>query len=437
MRVERRTRRFVSALVLVTLLSITISPAFVRAADATVVFAALQVLRDRHVASPDPVKLLTAAANGLRQALSRAGIDQPLSALTGATEAAARAEFQAVFDRAAALAEGRVSQSELQYVAARAMAASLDDPHTSFLTPAQVAEETARQRGRAGYVGIGISFLPREGRYYIMRVFPGGPAARSGLRRFDRILSIDGRNPDGLQPDEVADRIRGPQGSNVTLAVKRPQQTDPLTLTIARAPITIPTVEAQVLEGAVGYVWYSQFIIGSASQFRSALEGLLRQRIRALVVDLRPNLGGNRREAVQMASLFLTEGLVLVVFESRTGGRRTFTTEGPPLVEPILRLILVVDDSTHSAAEVFSAGIQDHRRGRLVGSKTGGFGGAYDQFPLPSGAAINVTVERSFTSKGVNLDEGVRPDVAVDLALSDLDNGVDAPLQRALQLARE
>lgn len=402
-----------------------------RAADASLVYATLNALAQRHVDEPDPVQLLRAALEGVREALRRAGISVEIPDIRATDFVLAREEFQQRFDEAAARASGRISEVELQYAAARAMASSLGDSHTGFLSPQEMEERRRQQFNEAGYTGIGILLLAKSGRFYVRRVFPGSPAELAGLRDFDRILAIDGQSTEGMTSEDVSGRIRGPGGTPVTLTVRRPGFPVPLTFSVVRAPIVVPTVETRVLPGQVGYLRFSQFTQGSSFQLRQALQDLLRGGIRGLLLDLRGNPGGFVAELNRVADYLLGPGLPLYTTESRAEGRTTQFTRGPRVLPPNVPLVVLVDEDTASAAELLSAALQEHGRGTLVGTRTAGAVLISITVPLPGGAGVTVAIARLYTPRGAVLEKnGLKPDVEVDLALEDLDRGVDAQFVR-------
>jgi len=423
-------------LTLVVVLASPFSPA--QARDATLVFTALDVLVQRHVDEPSPIRLLAAATEGLREALRRAGIQAALPDFTAQDPSTARTQFQALFDQAAAIAAGRVSEIELEYAAVRAMAASLGDSHTGFLTPEEFAERQRRQRNEAGYTGVGILLLAKSGRFYIRHVFPGSPAARAGLRDFDRILAIDGQPTEGMTTEEVSGRIRGPQGTVVSITVRRPGEPTPITVSIRREPIVVPAVESRMLEGGIGYIRLSQFTSGSSRLVQSALLELVRAGMRGLLLDLRGNLGGFVFELNRIADQLLGPGLPIYSVEQRGEARSTQFTRGMRVLPATTPLVVLVDENTASAAELLSAAIQDHGRGILVGTQTAGAVLISITVELPRGAALSVAIARPYTARGVVLEKnGLRPDVWVDLTVEDLDRGVDGQFTRAREeLAR-
>lgn len=430
------SRTLAAAFVAAALLAAAVPAA--RAADASLVFRVVELLRDEHVARPDPVQLYRAAVAGMREALQRAGVARPLADVFARDEAHAREQFQRRFDQAVQAAAGRLTERDLQFAAARAAAASLRDSHTGFITPERLSEMRRQQQNEAAFTGIGILLLSRDGKFYARLVFPDSPAQRAGLRPFDRIVAIDGVSTDGMTTEQVSGRIRGPQGTQVTLTVRRPGQPSPLDIPIVRAPIVVPSVEWSLLEGAVGYVRFGQFNQGSSARLARAVSELQQQGIRGLVLDLRGNPGGFVAELNRVAELLLPRGVVVYTLESREEGRRSYVTRSGPVLDPSVPMVVLVDDDTASAAELLSAALRDHGRAPLVGARTAGAVLVSVTFPLPGGAGLSVAVARMLTPRGEELEgRGLLPDVEVDLTTADLDSGFDSQLARGReQLAR-
>lgn len=394
------------------------------------VFTALQLLQTHHIDKVDAVSLLVAALEGLRRRLSQLGAAEGLPDLDRASEGSARASFVARFNRAVAMAGGRLTADQLQQAAVSAMAASFGDPYTAFITPEELA---VFQRG--GFGGIGIIFRRVEGGVYVWRVFSGGPAARAGLRELDQIVAVDDQQVAAWSNDEVANRIRGPEGSTVKLTIRRPRQSEMLTLSINRGFVRAAPVAHRMLQGGIGYIGLSFIDQGAATEMRRALEDLSRQGMRALVIDLRRSGGGPYRELDDLAPLLLPPDLPIY---SLTGpASRTYRTAGVPLLAATIRIVVIVSGDTESLPELLAAAFAEHGRGRLVGTRTAGRGGVYQTFDLPGGGAVRIKVGRAFTGKGSPIENGVRPDIEVELRARDLDEGRDPQLERAVQMASQ
>lgn len=427
------SRDSMKALATVTLISLCLTTLGLAAppqtSESAVVLSALQLIRTKHIDSPDPIKLLVAALEGLRRALSRAGTAGRLADLDARSEASARASFVARFNQAVGLATGRLSAVQLARAAVSTMASSLRDPYSTFITPAQLAESRRR-----GFGGIGIQFRRVDSGIYIWRVFSGGPAAQAGLREFDRIVAVDGQSIRGLTGDQVRSRIRGREGSTVRFTIRRPGQTASRTFSVTRGLITPILVTHRMLQGGIGYI-HTQFADGASLEMKSALEDLSRRGMRALVLDLRLSSGGLYRELDDISHLLLPPGLLVY---SVTGQEPlTYRTSGAPLLSPSVRIVVLVGGDTEAFSELLAAAILERGRGRLVGTRTPGLGGFYRSFDLPGGGALAIKTGRAFTGKGVPLKNGVRPDIVVRLRASDLARGRDPQLERAIQTASQ
>jgi carboxyl-terminal processing protease len=428
-----------TTLVLVTLaVSPVAGPA--QAADQSLVFEALQALQTNYVDAVDPVQMLNAAQHGMSQALSDSGVVANLSDFPRyMTAIGAKREFGDRFSKTATAASGHLTMTQLAYAAIRGMTSSFNDSHTGFLTPQQNEERRQRQRGQAGFTGIGVVLLPKDGRFFIWAVIPGGPAEAAGVHELDRIAKINDLPTGGMTVDQVSGMIRGPAGSSVTLTLARVGTAAPLGFTITRAPIVVPAVfRTEMLDGKVGYLRLYQFVDHTGTDVRDAIAGLLQQGMRALVLDLRGNSGGYLAELDRVLNTLLPRGL-RVYAQVRPGGKvDVVRTTRSPLLPATVPLIVLVDEGSASAAELLAAAIKENHRGTLVGAKTAGAVEASILHDLSDGSALSITAFRLTSGLGVRLERtGVEPDVAATLTATDLEGGVDRQFGTALQIARQ
>lgn len=418
----------------------TAPPVAPAGAEPALVFEALRVLQTSYVDPVDPVKVLNAAMEALRSQLSSAGAGAALGEIPpGVAEAEARAFFAEQFAVAAAAAGTAVTPTQLAYAAIRGMTQSFKDSHTGFLTPQQNQERRSRQRGQAGFTGVGIILMPKDGRFYVWSVIPGGPAEAAGVRDYDRIVRINDASTAGMQLDQVSGLIRGLPGMPVTLTLQRPGVAAPVVITITRAPIVVPSIfKSDVLEGGVGYIKLYQFVEGSARDFRATVTRLMSQQMRALVLDLRGNGGGYLHELNAVMNALLPAN-VPVYTEMRQGGQvRVQRTTAAPLLPATVPLWVLVDEGSASAAELLASAVQENRRGQLIGTKTAGAVEASITVDLSDGSALSVTTFRLATGRGVRLEGvGVAPDVEEALTVADIDAGADRVLGTALRMARQ
>lgn len=397
--------------------------------------AALRILEADYVDPVNVPDLLDAAVAALRQA---AGLsDNALPGIPpGATVAQATSAFSAAFSRGAAT--GRLDATHLAYAAVAGMLASLHDSHTYFLDPARFREEQDTLRGAAGYTGIGVLLASVDeaggGRFaFVAYVFPGSPAARAGLRRFDRIVEVNGWPLQHATVEQVVRALRGPVGTPAALSVRRGGRV--LYVQVVRAPIRIPPVEAHLIASGVAYVKLFGFPRGTALRLREVLEAMRRRtEIHSLILDLRSNGGGLLLEASGVAGLFLPPGTVLGHVEERDHRRSTLRSVGDPLF-PGTPLVVLINKETASSAELLAQALRDHRHTPLVGGKTAGALGGSTLVALPEGG-MSVTVERITGAAGEQIEGvGVVPDVPVGLTAADVEAGRDPQLEAARSLA--
>jgi len=410
------------------------------AADAGLVVEALDILRTRYVDPINPAALLNGAVEGLRGTLSRAGVKAEIQTIPPSSNFwQAQTQFRTRFDGAVSAAGGRVAKTTLAYAAIQGMTGLLRDSHTGFVTPEQNRERQARQRGQAGFSGIGVVLLPRDGRLYVRDVIPGGPAAAAGMRPLDRIVRINGVPVAGMAIDQVANVIRGPVGTSVSVTVERGPGSAEETVAMARRPIQVPAIfQAKVLDAGVGYLQLYQFVNRTGGEFKAAVDRMLAGGMRALVLDVRANHGGYLYELTGVLDTLLPAGKPVYRETTRNGLMRTVRTSDPPRLPPSVPVVVLVDEGSASAAELLSAALQEHHRATLVGEKTSGAVEASVLIDLSDGSALSVTVQRLSTGLGKRLEgAGVSPDIIVAQATSDLEKGRDTQLLRGIAVARQ
>lgn len=298
----------------------------------------------------------------------------------------------------------RLSRSVLAQPTVPALIASLHDRYTTYLTPAEY--RAARRAYVGGYGGIGVLVLPAPGGLLVRRTVDG-PARGAGIKPGDTILTVDGASTAALSFHEAIGRILGRAGSRVSLRVRRDGHT--LVFRLVRRHFRLRPVHAR-LAGRVGVIRISAFSRGASRQTTAAVRQLTRRGARALVLDLRGDPGGLLREAVGVASLFLSDGASIV---SLAGAHRPLRIlYAAPGGATTIPLAVLVDGASASASEVVAGALKDHGRATIVGQPTFGKSLVQEIDRLPSGAALKLTVARYLTPAGVDISRvGVQPDV--------------------------
>ncbi len=326
------------------------------------------------------------------------------------------------------------SEESMTAGAIRGLLESLGDPYASYLDARHFEYFNDQTDGE--FFGIGITIAEREGTVYVVSPIEGTPAAEAGLRADDIIVAIDGERRDRWDVDEVVTRVRGEEGTEVELGVKRGEESELLTFRITRAKIDIPNVLTRLEDGGVGYVRLLTFNQKSAESVAEAVEELSAEGATAFVLDVRDNPGGLLNSAVDVASLFVGDGVIVRVEER---DRPQVEHRARPGVVTDAPLVLLVNGYSASASEVLAGALQDYGRARLVGEQTFGKGSVQTVEQLSFGGGVKFTIAHYLTPKGRAIDgEGLTPDVVVEMDASEqVDEESDVQLKRALELARQ
>jgi carboxyl-terminal processing protease len=273
------------------------------------------------------------------------------------------------------------------------------DPHSSFFPPREFAQMRERQGGR--YYGIGISIVKVGTDVRVASLFEGSPAYRAGIRRGDIIARVGTEEAKDWDIQEVVDRVKGPKGTTVDIAIRRPGLQKLIPLTVERDEIKIPSVRtAFMIAPGTGYVRLQDFSETTNQELGDALERLKRDGMQRLLLDLRENPGGPLDQAIAVSNRFLRRGELVV----ETRGRINSANEQYKATEQgeytTLPLIVLVNRSSASASEIVTGSIQDHDRGLVVGETTFGKALVQSVYPISNGAGLALTTGRYYTPSG-------------------------------------
>jgi carboxyl-terminal processing protease len=334
--------------------------------------------------------------------------------------------------------------SERIYGALRGLLSTLDDPYTVLVEP--IPHQFEQDDLRGSYGGVGVALSRNANGEVVLSPFRNSPAAEAGILEGDVLLAVDGLP---IMPEmdislDIAARIRGKVGSDVTLTIRRGSEETP-TFTIVRQVIETPSVTWRVLEqppptsevpaGAtiLGYIHISSFTDRTTDELREGLDELLvASDAQALILDLRDNGGGLLQAAVDVADQFLDGGVVL--HERRKGQEEKsyMADQGGRALD--IPLVVLVNHGTASASEIVAGAIQDRERGVLIGETTFGKGSVQLIFDLRDGSSLHVTAARWYTPDRHQLDGvGLIPNLIVEAGP---DDGMDVQLERAATLLR-
>ena len=313
-----------------------------------------------------------------------------------------------------------VDPENLQYGAIQGVIEALNDPHTVYITPEEYQSGIDIISGSFEGIGANVDQDRTTGEIVIVAPFRDSPAEKAGVLPGDVILEVDGESTEGWTVGDAVERIRGPQGTVVTVVVRH-QDRSTEEIAITRGTIVIPTVFSHDVTDAEGntvpdlaYIELQQFTDQAVQDLRQELTRITDEGYRGLILDLRRNPGGGLDATVNIADMFLDGGTVLTqvdrdgnqtVYEAESGGE---ATEIP--------VVILVSNGSASGSEVLAGALRDHGRAQLVGMQTFGKGSVNHLRELSNGGALYVTIARWLTPNGELIEGvGLTPDVPVEL----------------------
>lgn len=314
--------------------------------------------------------------------------------------------------------EDKADYTKLTRAALRGMLSELD-PHSEFLD-AEAFSQTEEELNNE-FSGVGIQVEERDGHIVIITPIADTPAERAGLRRGDRLVSIDGQAIVEPSLDKVVRLIRGEPGTELKMVLFRPAQDREITVTLKRERIRLQSVRnVEVSADRIGYLQITQFSERTGEEFRAALEEIERQKPRALVIDLRNNPGGLLDAAIEVCDEFFARGELVAFTQGRAKDSRVdFVADGdhPPRDYPVA---VLVNGGTASAAEIVSGAMRDTKRAVIVGEKSFGKGSVQSIIELGNGEGIRLTTARYYTPSGITIHEkGITPHVEIEMTPDD------------------
>ena len=327
-------------------------------------------------------------------------------------------------------------EDKLADAAAAAMVAATGDRWSYYLT----AEEKSSydEQMKNAYVGIGVTITAQEalGGMRIEAVTAGSPAEEAGILVGDLITEVEGEKTLDLGMTGTRAKVRGEEGTFVTLTVLRGEEIFPVT--VERRSIQTPVAAYEMLDRQIGYIRIANFDSRCAEETNAAMDELIAQGAQALIFDVRYNGGGYKDELVKVLDKILPEG-ILFQSEDYQGTKQTDRSDEGCIELP---MAVLVNQDSYSAAEFFAAAIQEYGWGTVVGAKTVGKGNFQTAFTLSDGSMLNLSIGKYYTPQGRSLtDTGVTPDVIVELSDEDdaklsygqLEKTDDAQLQAAIR----
>ncbi len=307
---------------------------------------------------------------------------------------------------------------------------SLNDPYSVYYTEEEFNALMEQTTGTYCGIGAYISTDASTQMPVIAGVIEGSPAEEAELQAGDIIYKVEGEDVTGLALDAVVSRIKGEEGTQVHITFVR--NGEEVEKDFTRASINSPTVSTKMLDENIGYLRITEFDDVTIDQFNEKFASLKTEGMKAMILDLRSNPGGNVSTVTAIAKQLLPEGLIFYM-EDKSGERTEYTCEGADFDLP---LVVLVNEYSASASEILSGAVQDAGIGKIVGVQTYGKGVVQNVMKLNDGTAIKITVANYYTRGGQNINKvGITPDVVVEMdSEAYLEDGTDTQLNKAIEL---
>jgi carboxyl-terminal processing protease len=300
------------------------------------------------------------------------------------------------------------------YGAIKGAIASLNDPYSRFLDEEAFAALKEETTGK--FVGIGIEVTIRDGEIIVISPIEDTPAMKAGILSEDIIIKVDNVATKEKELSDIIKMIKGLPHTKVKLTIRRAGFDEPLDITVERVPIKIETVAYGLLKeyDKVGYLKIKVFSADTPRDIEEALNNFKKKGIEKIIVDLRGNPGGLLDKAITITDYFLDRGQLIVSTRGREGTANVseFRSEMEPLYKG--KLVVLVNNGSASASEIFSGAIKDNKRGKLVGVKTFGKGSVQKFFNLNENIGVTLTIAKYYTPSGISIHgKGIVPDYIV------------------------
>lgn len=308
-----------------------------------------------------------------------------------------------------------VSTQKLIEGAINGMLSSLD-PHSAYLTLESYRELQIETEGSFG--GLGIEITSRDGILTVVSPIEDTPAYRAGLQAGDQIIKIEGDLTKDMTLLEAVKRMRGPEGTQITISVRREGTLHLIDFTLTREIIKVQSVKYRTLDRGYGYVRLTQFQERTEIDLRNALASLAREngKLEGLVLDLRNNPGGLLSQAVKAADVFLGSGLI-VYTEGRLDSQKQQYFAHKQSTDVDFPVVALVNGGSASASEIVAGALQDQGRAVILGTKTFGKGSVQTILPLEDGSALRLTTALYYTPGGRSIQaQGINPDIVIENA---------------------
>lgn len=329
----------------------------------------------------------------------------------------------------------------------------LGDPYSVYYTAEEYAQLQIDTSGEYYGIGAGLKQDASTMKVTVSKVYDGTPSQEAGLKKDDEIVSVDGIIATTMELTELVTKIRGDEGTTVSLEIKRGDSQETFVLDVERRNVQLPSVEAKMLDNGVGYIQITDFQSKTAEQFEQKLTELTEQEVKGLIIDVRGNPGGMLTSVTQIAQRILPAEKIgelpagtIVYTQDKNGEMETYGTDDKLSID--CPIVVLMDENSASASEILAGAIKDYSDNgfidaTLVGKTTYGKGIVQTIYSLSDNDAVKITTSKYFTPNGKNIHKtGIEPDVEVEYKYTgdteaDYDMQYDSQVEKAIEVINE
>ena len=333
---------------------------------------------------------------------------------------------------------GEVDEEKLEESAIKGYFEGLDDPYTEFISKEDMKEYMEDTTGN--FVGIGIYMVQDKdlNKIRVLSPIKGSPAEKAGILPGDVIIKVDGVEYSGDDMTVAANKIKGKEGSKVSLELQRNGETK--TFEIERISIKVNPVEGKVIQNNIGYIEFTSFDEGTAKDFKEKFEEIQKQGIKSLIIDIRNNGGGIVNEALEIADYILEKDDVILYEVDKNNKEEIEKSKNDPIIK--MPIIILTNKNTASSSEILAGALKDHKKAKIVGTTTYGKGVIQQLMTLPDGSGVKITSEEYLTPNKIKINKiGITPDEVVELPENVknvllVEEKDDTQLQKAIEMLK-
>jgi carboxyl-terminal processing protease len=330
--------------------------------------------------------------------------------------------------------KGKLNTQDMVYGAIDGMVKAIGDPYTVFFKPKESKEFGEQISG--SFSGIGMEIGLRNNILTVIAPIKNTPAAYAGLLAGDKILKVNDKSTDGMTVDEAVSLIRGPKGTTVRLTYTREKMLNPTEITIKREVIKVPAVDWKMLNDNTAYVEISIFNGNLDSEFQKIADEVVASKASRIILDLRNDPGGLLDSAINIAGYFLDSSKTVTIEKFSDGTEQPFQTAANGKLKNY-PLVILINKGSASASEILTGALRDNRGVTVVGETSFGKGSVQELAELPQKASLKITIAKWLTPSGTSIDEnGIKPDIEVQMTEEDIKAGKDPQLDKAKELIK-